>query len=111
MFFKSKKPVLSFSLQDQCLSLQGVVDAQTVAVFTKAWQLQNSASPTVLQQVNWSAVSESDSTGLALMLMLQGQQSEKLALVGLPSKLVTLLHLYDLEDVFEFSEKNQQQKD
>lgn len=101
MFFKSKQAVLKFSVSDQCLSLEGPVNADTVSQFIKQWQTHNKKTPVEVLSVDWSAVTESDSTGLALMLAIQAKQTAHLSLKNVPSKLLTLLHLYDLEEVFE----------
>ena len=101
MFFKSKKAVLKFSVSDQCLSLEGPVNANTVSQFIKQWQVYIKKNPVDFLSVDWSAVTESDSTGLALMLSLQAKQGAHLSLKNVPPKLLTLLHLYDLEEVFE----------
>ncbi|BBP43217.1 STAS domain-containing protein [Thiosulfativibrio zosterae] len=101
MFFKSKKAVLKFSVSDQCLNFEGPVNADTVSQFVKQWQIHIKKTPVEVLSVDWSAVTESDSTGLALMLSIQAKQAAHLSLKNVPPKLLTLLHLYDLEEVFE----------
>lgn len=103
MFFKSQKMALAFTLDVHCLSLEGVVNAGSVAAFMKGWQKQQETNHAQLNRVDWSRVTESDSTGLAMMLALRVQQEDSFLLDNLPSKLVTLLHLYDLDEVFEFT--------
>ena len=86
-------------LEEGVLRLPEVVNVATVPVILK-WV---EASSKFISVVDFSKVEQADSVALALILSFQMEASQSIEVRHLPEELTTLVHLYDLDQVFQLS--------
>lgn len=90
------EPLVDVQIQEKKVSIRGVCTIETISGVAKVLQEQ----VTRVQEVACEAVTEADSSFLALLLWLQAQiQPKKLKVTGVPNEVLTLQQLYDLTDI------------
>lgn len=84
-------------LDSDVLKLPEIVNVETVPTILK-W-VDKAQKP--INVVDFSIVKQADSVALAVLLKWQSEAGVAIQIRNLPSELVTLIHLYDLEDVLQ----------
>lgn len=97
------EPLVDVQIQDKKIVLRGVCTIETISGVAKVLQEQMGS----VQEVACEAVTEADSSFLALLLWLQSQvEPKKLKVTGVPKEVLTLQQLYDLTDILSIEARS-----